>query len=554
MRRLERTLKALDGRGYKAYKEIRGSYEHPRLSLLVDHVQGDPFAAPSRLRVVVPWRVAGLPPGARASIPRERAARDFIARAFRRAARRERDVTIDAGGQTVLERSACLFTDEGVELRFRVSLPARGRRVLGRKAAILLCEAVPRMVLAAATAEALDPEALERHCAVVEDQVVLRAALDGAGLVAFLADGSLLPRRSGIDDRPATGGVPVEAPASLSVTLTAPNAGPLIGLGIPRGITLVVGGGFHGKSTLLRALEMGIYDHLPGDGRERVVADPTATKIRAEDGRAVSGVDISPFIDNLPGGRSTAAFTTELASGSTSQAASLVEALEAGARTLLLDEDTSATNFMIRDRRMQALVAKESEPITPFVDRIRELRDRLGVSTVLVMGGSGDYFDRADTVIQMDAYRPRDVTARAREVAARHVTGREEERDTELAPRPPRRLAPTSLDAERKPGRVKLQARGVETLVFGRGEIDLRAVEHLVDPSQLRAIGWLLVGLGRSPDGRVEPVAALAEALARLRDGGWDDLSGQPDGDFALPRLQEVMAALSRLRGVGLGR
>jgi len=556
MHPLGKTLLALDGRGYKAYKELRGRHRFDDFDLFIDHVQGDPYAAPSRFRAVVPWTVAELPSRALGGVARRRAARDFLARAFRWAAAEERAVSIDAGGQTVLERTACLFTDDGVELRFRVDLPARGRRILGRQARRIVCEALPRIVVDAVRARSLavdgcGEQSLDGFCDAVEDQVALRTALADAGLVAFVADGSLLPRRSGVDDRPLAEGVRLRSPETLRVTLDAPNAGAVTGLGVPRGITLIVGGGFHGKSTLLRAIETGVYDHLPGDGRERVVAEPSAVKIRAEDGRAVSAVDISPFIGELPGDRPTRSFTTDLASGSTSQAAALVEALEAGCGTLLIDEDTSATNFMIRDRRMQELVAKESEPITPLVDRIAELRDRLEVSTVLVMGGSGDYFDHADAVIQMRDYRPLDVTAEARRIAEGHRTGRRQERGAELERPAARQLDPSSLRPERKPGRVKVQARGVDTLVFGRGDVDLRAVEQFADPSQLRAVGWLLVHLARRR-GTVEPVAEVAELLERLVDGGWDSLTGRPDGDLALPRRQEAMATLSRLRGVRL--
>ncbi len=555
MQELRRTLLRIDGRGYKAYKDIQGGrYRFGDFELVVDHVQGDPYAAPSRLRATVSWEVAGLPEWALAGAPRRRAARDFLARAFREAARGLRDLSIDAGAQTVLDRSACLFTGEGIELRFFVDLPGAGRRILGRKAAELLVDRLPEVVARACRAERLDLAALERHCAAVEDQVALRAALEPAGLAAFVADGSLLPRRSGVDDRPLTDGVAFESPESLRMTLEAPNAGPVTGMGIPRGITLIVGGGFHGKSTLLRALQDGVWDHVPGDGREGVVTDPTAVKIRSEDGRSVSGVDISPFIDHLPHGKPTRDFSTELASGSTSQAAALQEALEAGVRTLLVDEDTSATNFMIRDERMQALVAKDKEPITPFVDRIGELRDALGVSTILVMGGSGDYFDHADTVIQMDAYRPVDVTEKAREVARTHSTGRKEERERPLTPPGERLLDPRSVKPERKPGRVKVGARGLDTLILGRADVDLRAVEQLVDGSQLRVIGWILARLAGEGGGSVAPIPAIREWLERLGSGDWDGLTGRPDGDLALPRLHEVMAALNRLRGARMGR
>jgi predicted ABC-class ATPase len=547
MRELESLLTGLGGRGYKAYKQIQGRrFRHRSFELVVDHIQGDPYATPSKIRALVPSSVANLSPSALANADRRRATRDFLTRAFARAARSERDIAIDVGGQTVLDRSACLIWEDEVELRFTVNLPAAGRRILGRKAAAMLCRSLPKIVEHAALDRHLDPTALEEHCAIVEDQVALRGALASAGLMAFVGDGASLPRRTGVDDRPLADAVLFTSPPSLEVTLPTPNSGPVTGMGLPLGTTLIVGGGFHGKSTLLRALESGVWDHRPGDGRERVVTDPTAVKLRAEDGRAVAAVDISPFIDHLPGGTSTTAFTTELASGSTSQAAALVEALETGATTLLLDEDTSATNFMIRDRRMQALVAKSQEPITPFVDRVRELRDRLGISTVLVMGGSGDYFEHADTIIQMDAYRPHDVTAVARAVAAAHPTGRTAEGEHELEAVARRTLDTGSLRPETKPGRVRIAARGRRTLLFGRGEVDLRAVEQIEDASQVRSIGWFLARL----DGRrVDPVAAVEELLDRVREGQWQLLSGRPDGDLALPRLHEVMAALNRLRG-----
>ncbi len=550
MKELERTLLALDGRGYRAYRQIAGAHVFPRFRLLIDHVQADPFAAPSRLRAIVSPDHADLPQEVYLSAARGRAARDFIARSFRAALQGETALHIDAGGQTVLDRSAVLFTEQGVELRLTCALPARGRRILGRAAADLLCRRLPGVLAQAAEGRNLDRAALLRHCAVVEDQVALRDALAGRGLVAFVADGSRLPRRSGADECPLSGAVAWRSPPGLRVSLPAPNAGTLTGLGIPRGITLIVGGGFHGKSTLLSALAHGVYDHVPDDGRERVVTEAGAVKIRAEDGRAVHGVDLSPYIDHLPGGRDTSGFSTELASGSTSQAASLQEALEAGATSLLVDEDTSASNFMVRDERMQALVAKSQEPITPFVDRVRQLRDELDVSTVLVMGGSGDYFDCADRVIQMHDYVPLDVTRRAHGIAATHVTGRHEEAAAALARPLPRALRPGSVDSNRPGGKRRIQARGRESLLFGREVIDLRAVEQIVDPSQVRAIGVLLARMAETNAPVADPPAWVRRCLLRH---DWLHLAYRPDGDLARPRPFEVLAALNRLRGARLG-
>lgn len=550
MERLHSKLYSLDGRNYKGYKDIQGwTVEFDRFSLSVDHVQGDPYAAPSRLRAFVPLNTSGVTAEALKNKARSTATRDFLARSFRKAAQAERDFSIDSGLQTVLERTACLLNEDTIEIRFRLDLPGRGRQIMGRRAANLLCRVLPEIVDQALIAPGLDLKRLEHHCQVVEDQEALRAQLGEHGLLAFVADNSSLPRRSGVDDKPAPDAILFDSPESLRVTLTAPNIGEVSGLGFPRGITLIVGGGFHGKSTLLKALENGVYNHIPGDGREGVVTEDSAVKIRAEDGRSVSGVDISDFIGSLPGGRTTQAFSTDLASGSTSQAAALVEALEVGAKTILLDEDTSATNFMIRDQRMQALVAKTSEPITPFLDRIRELRDTLEVSTVLVMGGSGDYFDHADTVIQMDAYRPLDVTADAKTIAKTYRTGRSEEHAGPLTPPNPRMVSPGSIKPERKPGFVKIMVRGVDTLVVGRTDVDLRAVEQLVDPCQLRSIGWILARLSKEKAKTVDPLSLVRQLSDTLTTIGWDSLTGNPDGDLALPRASEVMAALNRLRG-----
>jgi len=544
MTTLAQTLKDLDGKGYKAYKRLVGEYPFEGWRLIVDHVQADPFAAPSRMRAVVDSRTAALPDSVFRSTPRKTAARDYIARVFRSAVKGEQALDIDAGRQTVLERTAVLFTEAGVEIRFTLNLPARGRTILGMHACKLICDRLPEAVLKAATARELDLDALETHMAAVEDQQALRHALAARDLVAFVGDNAVLARRSGIDDRPLPDAIPFQSPDSLRVRIETPNGGIVAGMGVPRGITLVVGGGFHGKSTLLSAISEGVYDHIPGDGREQVVAEPTAVKIRAEDGRAVHNMDLSPYISRLPFGKTTVDFSTALASGSTSQAAALQESLETGARTLLVDEDTSATNFMIRDRRMQALVAREHEPITPFVDRIRQLRDEVAVSTILVMGGSGDYFDCADTVIQMQDYGPHDVTRDAHRIAAEYATGRHQEATESLTRPHPRPLACQRLNPETRPGKQKVQARGRDTLVFGRDDVDLRAVEQIVDSSQVRTIGLLLARLAREGKTLAQPDATVREWL----EAELVSISHRPDGDLALPRVFEVMAALNRLR------
>ena len=364
-----------------------------------------------------------------------------------------------------------------------------------------------------------------------------------------MANGAILPRRSGVDARPLSDAVAFQSSPSNEVEFDCPNRGILKGMGIPAGITLIVGGGYHGKSTLLRAIELGIYNHIPGDGREYVVANRSGIKIRAEDGRSIAGVDISPFINHLPQGRSTKHFSTTNASGSTSQAANIIEAIEAGTQLLLIDEDTSATNFTIRDRRMQALIAKEKEPITPFIDKVRQLKDEYEISTILVMGGSGDYFDVADRVIALEDYLPQDVTDRARAIAREYVTERNTEGGTSFGTINARIPLFESIDPSRGKRDVKLTSRGVDEIVFGTEEIDLSAVEQIVDTGQLRAIAMAIVYAKKT-----YRQLTLSEILKRvdrdIAESGIDVLSNFPQGDLTHFRPLELAAAFNRLRSL----
>lgn len=560
LRELADALHLLDGRGYRSYKQIAGTYDAGRFDIIIDHVQGDPFADPSRVRALVPAASAGLPAWSIASDARITATADFLNRALfdalsdlssRRGSGRSGELSVLRPRQEVLTRTSITVTGDGsVEARFRAGLPAKGRTILGHDAAALLNGNVVSAVGAALFFEALDAGALRRHVETVEDARALRAQLDERELVAFVADGSRLPRRTGIDDRPLDGDVvPFLAPDSLRVTLHAPNAGDVSGLGIPRGVTLIVGGGFHGKSTLLRAIERGVYDHVPGDGRERVVTDAAAVKVRAEDGRAVAGADISNFIGRIPGGADTREFVTANASGSTSQAAAIVEAIEVGARALLLDEDTSATNFMIRDARMQALIANEHEPITPFIDRARHLARVHDISTVIVVGGSGDYFDIADTVIAMRNYTPAIVTDDARRIARQQPTLRRAE-GGEWHPIRSRSPDGASIDPRRGHREVDVKARTEERVVFGDQEVELSAVEQLVEPAQARAIA---LALARARDHWTSASPALPEALrdimAIAADEGLDAFQEHLTGDLAEFRIFELTAVLNRIRG-----
>lgn len=557
-------LRRLDGRGYRSYKQIAGTYDAGDFHLIIDHVQGDPFAEASRVRALVPAASAELPAWSRSSDARITATADFLNRRLhdalaalstRSGSGKSGELSVLEPGQQVLARSSLIVTADGdIEARFRAGLPADGRTILGRAAADLLTHAVPAAVARALLFRAIDADALRRHVETVEDARALRSQLADHDLVAFVADGAHLPRHSGIDDRPLDleHAVPFSAPPSLRVTLHTPNSGDVTGLGVRRGVTLVVGGGFHGKSTLLHALERGVYDHIPDDGRERVVTDPAAVKVRAEDGRSVAGTDISSFIGRIPGGSDTRSFATANASGSTSQAAAIIEAVEVGARVLLLDEDTSATNFMIRDARMQALIADDDEPITPLVDRARQLVEECSLSLICVIGGSGDYLDVADTVISMREFTPHDITADARTVIARLPSHRTPAREPWHSPAA-RIPLPHSLDPARGHRPVDVKTRTEQRVMFGEQEVELSAVEQLVEPAQARAIALAIAhARGNEIDGDTTLTAALHAIMHSLERRGLDAFQLHPTGDLAAFRIFELAAFLNRVRGLAV--
>ncbi len=556
MRRLQSILDRMDRKGYGAYKDLQGSYDLEGFTLFVDKVQRDPFAPPSLVRVRTTEN--RFDPALFESPVRRVAFEDFLTRSVQAALRKAVKGNRGSGGsgrieiqrpsQVVLPRTSMVVEPNLVEARLGVGFPARGRTVDARAARAMLLEELPQVVCSALTPAGSDGGAARRHVEIIEDADHLREMLSSLGLVAFVADGAVLPRESGASDRPLRDGVvPFESPEELRVAVELPNRGEVSGMGVPEGITLVAGGGFHGKSTLLSALSWGVYDHVPGDGREYVVSRANTVKVRAEDGRSVAGVDISGMIGDLPGGRPTTSFSTPNASGSTSQAANIAEALEIGTSLLLVDEDTSATNFMIRDERMRELVQKE--PISPFIDLVRPLRDALGVSTVVVVGGVGDYLDVADQVILMEDYEPRVATEQAREVRER-FPARVPPKSGEASRPRGRRVRASSIDL-RRGRRETARGRGLNTIELGRERVDLSHLEQLAESGQTEAIARLIGEFASGSERRgVEDV--VRGALDGISKTGLDSLGnfrGHP-GELSLPRPQEVAAAINRVRSL----
>jgi predicted ABC-class ATPase len=559
---LKKTLFRIHDKGYKAYQDIEGHYLFSQYELFIDRVQPDPFAPPSRVRAVISLKKWKIFSDLWENKIRRVGFCDFIGRQVHQAVRNlsskprgtgNRDqINIEAGGPEILERSGVVVQGETLELRLTVDLPAAGRTIQGMEAVSIFFEDLPKVIQQGVFQFPNMGLTVKHFVDAHEDQEWLRTALDEKGLVAFVPEGAILPRESGISSRPLVmGSVPFYPPQELSVTFQLPHKGRINGLGLSKGVTLIVGGGFHGKSTLLRALELGIYSHIPGDGREYVATDPKAVKIRAEDGRFVEKVNISPFIKSLPLLRDTLRFSTDNASGSTSQAANIMEALEMGAKVLLIDEDTSATNFMIRDRRMQELVQKAHEPITPFIDKVRQLYQDRGVSTILVMGGSGDYFEAADTVIWMNNYRPFGVTDQARTIAEKFPVHRLAEGGNEFGEITDRRPKSESFDPSRGNREVRIDAKSLETLVYGEQFVDLFFLEQLVETGQTRAVGRI-IHLYASKYLMDNPCLqeGLEKAMAEIEEKGLDILMPYPVGNLTKPRIFEIAGAINRLRSL----
>lgn len=556
---LRNELQRIDGRGYKAYKDLQGQYDFNNYILSIDHVQGDPFASPSRIRIIINKDKARFPEELINEDYKRIAVSDFLTRLFYFNINKFSEKIFGSGKsgliyisrcpQEILERTSVIINKDNIEARFYVGFPAKGRTVLSRELEKILYNVIPSIVENTLIYININKDKLINRVKLAQDQKYIRNELKKRDLIAFIANGSILPRESGVSQRPLKNALPFKSPESLEVELDLPNKGLIKGMGIKKGITLIVGGGYHGKSTLLNALELGVYNHIEGDGREFVITDNSAVKVRAEDGRSIKNTDISLFIDNLPNGKDTVKFTTENASGSTSQAANIVEAIEAKAKVLLIDEDTSATNFMIRDDLMQRLVSKEKEPITPFIEIVKPLYKQRDISTILVIGSSGDYFDVADTVIQMDNYETKDVTKEAKALMRGEINKRIKEKDILININLNRKLQKGTIESTYKG--VKIKTMGLSNISINNENIDLRAVEQLVDNEQLNAIGaimnWIEDNLMNK---NLSLEEAVNEAYNEIKRNGiisLDKVKGG-SGSLALPRKQEIMAAYSRFR------
>lgn len=562
---LEKMLINMNRKSYSLYKELRGRYQFSTFILNIEHVQGDPFASPSRLSVEVMEKNAGFPKDLYDTKQKRIALRDLLTRIFAKeiskysfrakGSGKSGVLNISRCGQEILERTTLVIEDGRWKVRFEAGFPANGRTINSGELKKILFEYLPKIVDNSLYYKNLRADDLYRAVHLAEDQQVIREELGKRNLVAFVANGSVLPRENGVSPKPMKNAVVFHSPQSMEVEMFLPHRGSIKGMGIPKGITLIVGGGYHGKSTLLKALEQGIYNHIEGDGREYVITEASAVKIRAEDGRSISHINISPFINDLPNHKDTKDFSTEDASGSTSQAANVVEALTAGSKTLLIDEDTCATNFMVRDELMQSIITRDKEPITPFISQAEKLYKEQDVSVILVAGSSGVYFHMADKVLQMDQYQALDITEKVktvlRETGAqttheRPKTGIEELFDKN---RQPRMLMAHKM--ERKHDQVKLKVFHTEEFSIGRENVDLKYVEQLVDPEQTMALAWCLKYiLEKTENKKMDIDKVVEELMQQIERNGLKSITfgGYLASDMAQIRVQDVYACLNRYR------
>ncbi len=575
---LRTLLRSIDHKSYPAYKSLAGAYQFGSYSLSIDHVQGDPFASPSSLHVEIPHKDAGFPAPYYENPYGRVALQDFLTRKLSslfedfnfkaKGSGKSGLMSITRCGQEVLERSACQITKTHVVARFHIGFPAFGRTINAGELEKILFDFLPRCVESCFFYRRLDGKKVEAAVFLAEDQQAIRQILKEEKLVAFVANGAILPRKSGVSDLPLKESVPFTSPAAMERAFTLPHKGLIRGMAIPEGITLIVGGGYHGKSTLLEALQMGVYNHISGDGREYVITDDTAIKLRAEDGRSIRNVDISLFINDLPNKKDTRSFSTPDASGSTSQAAGVIEGVEAGSRLFLIDEDTSATNFMLRDDFMQQVISREKEPITPFLERARDLFEEAGISTILVAGSSGAFFYIADKILQMDCYRPVDITQPVKALCQSHPAPRIQAPNFAVpgfiralpAPKPAgrgghgsdrRRGGSGSDDRGGRHEHMKVKTFGRDSFSLNKETVDMRYVEQLADSEQTNALAHLLrFGLEQVIDGKKTVRQTVSLLFDTLDKKGWEPFCSSyvPCG-LAKPRKQEIFACLNRFRG-----
>lgn len=549
---LKNILQDINGEDYQSYKSIEGEFLFNDFILYVDHVQDSPSSPPSKIRVKISQELALFPKDTYSNRSREIALRDFITRRFYDSIQSSQTtafISIDCPGQEILEKTTAFVDESFVELRFDINLPSLDDKVASNLLEEIFFIKLPEILNNSIIYKNLEKEALYQHIETSEDADFLRNELENLRLIAFVAEHSILPRNSSTSSLPmeSNEAVPFESPNNLKMDVELPNKGQITGMGLPRGITLIVGEKDQGKSTLLKAIEMGIYNHIPGDGREFVVSNPNSVQIVAEEGRSIKNVDISSFISSHASGNDTHSYSTENASADISQAANVIEAVELGADVLLIDQDSSADNFLIPSPALSNSNDKLNEGFTTYVNQARNIFNGYMVSSILVIDSSENYFDIADFAIQMKDYKAYDIELEESQFTDQN---RVTNSDIFFGNIPERIPIVESLDLEIQEREMKISPNENKCIQFGSTIVNLNYLDQLISISQIKAIFETITYAKKYMDGNKSLRQVTSLVMLDIGRSGLDALNPMLSGEYAEFRKIELAAVINRIQSL----
>lgn len=557
-------LTELDGQPFSEYQQMEGDFDFSRYVIKCAKIDMEGGDHPV-FSIRVPQTIAEIPEYLFDSPVRRTAMEDLLLRCL--AANIEGIANFDESGvarrhilsaspnQKIIPRNALQLTKEYIEVRLQIVLPTQnmildGEEMLaidGEMAHQLFFEDLPEVISNSLLYCNTDADMADRFVNSMEDADRLRQHLGASGQVGFLGEGALVARVTGEDSPDYERLTPVEIDEGLVEEVEVPHAGTIRGINIPSGLTLILGESNSGRVDIMDAISQGIYNHIPGDGRETVVTVADAVNIRSEVGRCVQNVDISAFASELPDGGNPAAYSTVSAGSFTSQAASTVEALEAGARVLLFDEHSSSSTFLSSDTRVSPLLGASSR--NTLAARARQIVDELGIS-IVVAGSSlvAEFIPIADKILKVENFCISDITeeAKALEIVPSSVANDTATLSSLLSRS--RWVMPSSIDPSVGREDLVICTDDQSYIQFGRSIVDLSEIRQIADVDQARAIGFVLYYAKLRYMDEGYPVREILDLVDRdLSNEGLNALASDLRGDFARPRRYEVAAALNRL-------
>jgi predicted ABC-class ATPase len=553
-------LAEIDGKPFSEYERLIGDFDFARYVIKCSKIEMARDGENPVFNIRVPQSIAELPGHLYDSPVRRTALEDYLTRnlcavtgriaRFNESGWARRNIIIAEPGQKILPRTSVAVTKEYIDARIRIALPYKvyvsGERLVdGEMARKVFFEDLPEIVSSSIFCCNLDLGAAEEFVNGMEDADRVRQTLATLGLVGFVGEGSLLAREQGSDEPDLSHIAPFEVADDARTEIDVPNAGKIAGLGIPAGLTVVLGDAANGRKDFMSALAAGVFNHIPGDGRETVITVSDAVQVAVDRDRVVQEVNITPFLTESENGN-PASYSTRSADSFISQAAATIEALEVGARVLIVDENTSASAFLTTDARVAGLLG--ATPRASLAQRARQMVDELGIS--LVIGGENlvaEYIPIADTVLKVEDFQVTNITEEAK---ALNLALPPEAPVVNLAPMLARSrwIMPSSIDAAVGSKDVVISALDLNAIQFGRSVIELDSVPQIADESQTLTIGLLLYYAKLRYMQEGYPLREMLDMIDRdLSSEGLGTISRDLRGDLARPRRYELAAALNRL-------